>query len=46
MMLVKQQCRGNEEHSSEGIAVTGDSTVGLLVSVKCVAEWLYGSMHS
>jgi len=45
-MLVKQQCRGNEEHSSEGIAMTGDSKVGPLVIIKCVAEWRYGSIYS
>jgi hypothetical protein len=46
MVLVKQHCGGNEEHSSEGMALTGDSTAVPVITIKSMGEWSYGPVYS
>lgn len=39
-MMVKQHCGGNEEHSSEGLAVTGESKDVSVITIRSMEVWL------
>jgi hypothetical protein len=45
-MLVEQHSGGNEEQSSEGLAVTSETKDVSFITIRSMVEWMYGSVYS